>query len=116
MAEALVRSGPAVKISPHWSIGAPRARYSLRVDVRSAAPRATPFLPLASEPCRSCVQGEFAALWLGPDEQLLIGPESTGPVFFSALEAALRDLPYALVDVSHRQTALEIRGPHALEL
>ncbi len=30
-----------------------------------------------------------------------------------ALERALADLPHALVDIGHRQFALEVRGPHA---
>jgi sarcosine oxidase subunit gamma len=59
-------------------------------------------------------QAQIAALWLGPDEQLLLAPEASdlaGP-----LEAALSTLPHSLVDVSHRQTALEVSGPHATAL
>jgi sarcosine oxidase subunit gamma len=32
---------------------------------------------------------------------------------FSALERALVDIPHALIDISHRQFALEVSGPHA---
>ena len=52
-----------------------------------------------------------AALWLGPDEQLLLGPD--GLDLAAPLAAALHDLPHSLVDVSHRQTAVEISGPQA---
>ncbi len=35
---------------------------------------------------------------------------------FSALETALADLPHALVDVSHRQCAVEVSGVHAANI
>jgi sarcosine oxidase, subunit gamma len=68
-------------------------------------------LEISQSACRAAVNGEVAALWLGPDEQLLLAPE--GRELAAALATALRDLPHALVDVSHRQIALEIRGPQA---
>jgi sarcosine oxidase, subunit gamma len=67
----------------------------------------------ADEACRAMVQDKRATVWLGPDEYLLLdfadGPNTAA----SAIEQALRDLPHALVDISHRQIALEIFGPHA---
>jgi sarcosine oxidase subunit gamma len=59
-----------------------------------------------------------ATLWLGPDEYLLLdlaaGDDAPGnAAFANALEQALRDTPHALVDVSHRQFALEVSGAHA---
>lgn len=56
-------------------------------------------------------QGGLAALWLGPDEQLLLAPETSD--IGAALLPALRDLPHSLVDVSHRQIAFEVSGPRA---
>ena len=53
----------------------------------------------------------LAALWLGPDEQLLLAP--AGFDVATALEPALSGLPHSLVDVSHRQTAFEVSGPNA---
>jgi sarcosine oxidase subunit gamma len=70
-------------------------------------------LKLAATPCRSSARGALAALWLGPDEQLLLAPGSEGPVLEEALERALMGLPHALVDVSHRQVDLEMQGPGA---
>lgn len=55
--------------------------------------------PLPREACRSVRGGGVDALWLGPDEWLL-----------------LADAPLAvpgLVDVSHRQAALVLSGTHA---
>jgi sarcosine oxidase, subunit gamma len=68
-------------------------------------------LAISQTVCRSWVNVNRAALCLGPDEHLLLGPDALE--IAGVLEPALRDLPHSLVDVSHRQTALEISGPHA---
>ena len=89
------------------------SRYVLRgsAQVMTAAGSAVG-LAISQVACRAAVNGtQAAALWLGPDEQLLIGPESAD--FAATLTSALRDLPHSLVDVSHRQIALEVSGPHA---
>jgi sarcosine oxidase subunit gamma len=51
-----------------------------------------------------------AALWLGPDEQLLLSSVGDGPALARQLEGALAALPHSLVDVSHRQIAFEVAG------
>jgi len=76
-----------------------------------AAFGATP--PLA--PLRAAAQGARAALWLGPDEWLLIA-EDDEPSLGAAVEAALAGLPHSLVDVSHRQCAIELAGPGVARL
>ena len=38
------------------------------------------------------------------------------PLDVNTLESGLGDIPHALVDISHRQTALEISGPRAAEI
>ena len=74
-------------------------------------------LTISQVPCRAQVASRTAAtdggaaLWLGPDEQLLLAPEACDVA--AALRPALRDLPHSLVDVSHRQTAFEVSGPDA---
>jgi sarcosine oxidase subunit gamma len=68
-------------------------------------------LAISQTVCRSWVNVNHAALCLGPDEHLLLGPDALE--IAGVLEPPLRDLPHSLVDVSHRQTALEISGPHA---
>ena len=63
-----------------------------------------------------CAAGERATLWLGPDEYLLLdlAPQDGSALATAAsIEAALHDSPHALVDVSHRQFALEVSGPYA---
>ena len=67
------------------------------------------------EPLRAMAEGPRAALWLGPDEWLLIA-EDEAPELGRALEAALGAIPHALVDVSHRQCGIELAGPGAARL
>jgi len=71
----------------------------------------------SEQPCRATLQGDRATLWLGPDEFLLLdlGAESAQPTAATerALEAALAGTAHALVDISHRQFALGLSGPHA---
>ena len=66
--------------------------------------------------CRSASNSKWAALWLGPDEQLVLAPVADGEAVASQLRAALSTLPHSLVDVSHRQIAIEICGPTAQTL
>jgi sarcosine oxidase, subunit gamma len=69
--------------------------------------------PLPAVTGRAFAQGPCAALSLGPDEHLFIVAESEATTFHSELSAALRGLPHSLVDVSHRQVSLELRGAYA---
>jgi sarcosine oxidase subunit gamma len=59
------------------------------------------------------VNGGRAALWLGPDEQLLLAPAALTVEIGHMLGQALREIPHSLVDVSQHQTALEVSGHYA---
>lgn len=89
---------------------APAMRFILRGGPEAAA-RAGPafgaFPPL--EPLHSRTEGARSALWLGPDEWLLIA-EDAPPALGVALESAVGSVPHALVDVSHRQSAITLSG------
>jgi sarcosine oxidase subunit gamma len=52
------------------------------------------------------------ALWLGPDEYLLLAPPAANACW-ATLGAALAGLPHACVDVSQRQVAYEVAGEQA---
>lgn len=92
----------------------PASRYLLKGAPQTLAAAATALgLAPSRAACRAEVQGDRAALWLGPDERLLLGPESDSEAMQETLGHALASLPHSLVDVSHRQMALEVRGPHA---
>jgi len=95
----------------------PAARFILQCgrDARDRAGVAFK-LPLPEAACRAEAAAGRAALWLGPDERLLLAPDGTGESIAGALEAALASHPHSLVDVSHRQVALRIAGPRASEL
>jgi sarcosine oxidase subunit gamma len=92
----------------------PAIRFILRGDaqVMSAAGEALG-LALPLDACRASVGEGASALWLGPDETLLILSADTDHAWPAALGEALSGLPHSLVDVSQRQTALEIGGPDA---
>jgi sarcosine oxidase subunit gamma len=73
-------------------------------------------LALPTAACRAESAGGRAALWLGPDEWLLLAPAGEEGTVFAALEGELAGLPHSLVDVTHRQVALAVTGPCAREL
>jgi len=110
-----VRQAPKVTSCALVSPLPPVSRYVLRggAQVMTAAGAALG-LEISLTACRAVLNGEVAALWLGPDEQLLLGPD--GLDLAASLVATLRDLPHSLVDVSHRQTALQVSGPQATVL
>ena len=95
-----------------WRQLPPMARWSLRVDLEAASAAAgAAGIPLSAEACRARLLGDWVALWLGPDEQLLVGPESGAVAMATGLNQA-----FSLVDVSHRQEAIEVSGMHAADL
>jgi len=110
----------AARQPPHPHAGdwlqtlSPAARFILQGGAAARAAASEAFgLPLSEQACRASAQGRRAALWLGPDEHLLIGAAADTRVIAAGLEAALAGVAHSLVDVSHRQIALEVSGPHA---
>jgi len=111
------RSRPQVTVCSGLDALPPAARFILRgtAEVSRAAGGVLGVeVPVVA--CRASAAGERAALWLGPDEWLLIAPVADGDALQRALSAALGHLPHSLVDVSHRQTAFTVSGPHATTL
>jgi sarcosine oxidase subunit gamma len=95
----------------------PAARFSFRgrpaaIDAAGAAFG----VALPREACRAAVAGDRAALWLGPDEWLLLAPVQAGEAVRRAFAESVAPMPHALVDISHRNCALEIAGPKAEDL
>jgi sarcosine oxidase, subunit gamma len=107
------RAGPLITVGPLLAPLAPATRYILRggPEVRAAAEGAFG-VDIPARVCRASVKDDRAALWLGPDEWLLIASQA-GSSPGAALSAALAGRPHSLVDVSHRQTAFTVSGPHA---
>jgi sarcosine oxidase subunit gamma len=60
--------------------------------------------------------GERRALWLAPDEWLIVGPDGMQDTFKDALRIGLAGTLGSIVDVSANRTVLEVGGPKAPEL
>jgi sarcosine oxidase, subunit gamma len=118
MPEVATRSLPPVP-QKKWMCALPPAmRFILHGDVSARSAAAAVWgVAFAEQSCRAMMRGARATLWLGPDEYLLLsGIESQAAEAAGALELALKDRPHALVDISHRQFALEVNGPHAASI
>src|SRR3984893_15232623 len=78
----------------------PAARFVLRGSPAvMAAAGAALGLNISDIACRSASAGERAALWMGPDEQLLLAPSADGEVIARQLCESLSAQPHSLVDV-----------------
>jgi sarcosine oxidase subunit gamma len=115
MADVATRNLPVVPATEWLRAVPPAMRFILHADARARAVAAPVWgAAFSEEPCRALVQDSHATLWLGPDEYLLLGAdEDAQQSAAEALERALGDIPHALVNISHRQFALEVSGPHA---
>lgn len=89
---------------------APAARLSLRAPKESVAALSKALgLALPQSPMSSAVAGDRAALWLGPDEWLLIDEEGANlPAALSGVMAF-----HSAVDVSHRNVGIAVAGSGA---
>ncbi len=100
-------AGPGVQITP----AGPASRLSLRGPEKSTAALSKALgINLPTKPKTSATKGPRMALWLGPDEWLIIDAGKTNP---SDLLAKAR-IPHSSVDVSHRNTAIKISGANAV--
>ena len=92
------------------------ARFILRGGPGAvAAAGAALGFALPTDACRAASGGDRHALWLGPDEWLILAQTGETETLFAALEGAMAHHPCALVDVSARQFALELNGTDAAE-
>lgn len=90
------------------------ARLAFRGREAAVLPAGEAFgVALPREACRSTSGNGRLALWLGPDEWLLLAPAQAPAPIVEAMETALAGLPHSLVDVSARSVGIEIAGPQA---
>ena len=66
--------------------------------------------------CRAERNGERAALWLGPDEWLLVAPGEPADAIEIRIGDALGERPHALVGVSHRHLSIALEGARAADM
>lgn len=121
MAELAQRRPPVIASTDWLELLPPAGRWVLHGGPGARALAAPVWgVAFCEEACRAVISGSRATLWLGPDEFLLLdlglgdgsNAESRAAVA-QDLDGALAGAPHALVDVSHRQFALEISGAHA---
>lgn len=89
---------------------APANRISLRARAEDVAALSSALkLQLPTTLKTSAAEGTRTALWLGPDEWLVIDESEGGLVEAAAASGAL----HSATDVSHRNTAILVSGPAA---
>ncbi|MGA3157889.1 MAG: sarcosine oxidase subunit gamma family protein [Steroidobacteraceae bacterium] len=107
----IVRRGPISTTTQALRLLPGASRYVLRgsseVMERAVSALGLPFVPRT---CRAVSDGTHSALWLGPDELLLLAPEAEQSECMSMLSSALGGVPHSLVDVGHRQCSIELLG------
>ncbi|MER8007006.1 MULTISPECIES: sarcosine oxidase subunit gamma family protein [unclassified Streptomyces] len=95
------------------------AQVNVRLDAKGPAADAVTLalgLQLPLEPDTVVRAGELTALWLGPDEWLLVGPPGTQHDLEGRVREAAGEEPVSVTDVSAQRTTLLVAGPHARDL
>ncbi|MER6252979.1 sarcosine oxidase subunit gamma family protein [Streptomyces sp. NPDC001584] len=115
LAAATRTSGGAVRLAELPFL----AQVNVRLDAKGAAADAVGLalgLHLPLEPNTVVRVGELTAVWLGPDEWLVVGPAGSQRDLESRIRAASDDEPVAVTDVSAQRTTLLVTGPRARDL
>ncbi|MCK5746107.1 MAG: sarcosine oxidase subunit gamma [Oricola sp.] len=104
----MMHGGPGVSIS-----AAPEAnRINLRAGDDALAGLSKGLgITLPKKPKTSASNGSRHALWIGPDEWLVIDEEGDPAADCAKVKAA-----HSAVDVSHRNTAILVSGPFAADV
>lgn len=90
-------------------------RLSFRGSPKAAAEMTRAFGPeLSTRPLTASEAGGRAALWLGPDEWLLVARDGEVDAILTVVKALVHE-PVSIVDVSQRNTGIVLSGPQAAE-
>ncbi len=93
------------------------ARFSLRLPYNQAEKLVKAGGMHLDMPINTCkLAGERMSARLGPDEWLLIGPEADNVSLGREVAGGLAGSFFSLVDIGHRNVAIQIDGPHAAEI
>lgn len=113
-AAAAAGAGVTLAERPH------RCQVNLRGDIDdpafAGAVRQVIGLELPSAANTVASAGELAALWLGPDEWLLVGPAGGETDLVAGLRQALGGQHAAVTDVSEARTVIAVTGLRARDL
>ncbi|MEJ0097185.1 MAG: sarcosine oxidase subunit gamma family protein [Bauldia sp.] len=94
----------------------PAARFSVRGSGPAVSALGIAFgVELPREACRAAGNGKHAALWLGPDEWLLLAPDEEAEELGRTLASGLHGEAASIVDISDRQVAITLSGAKAAE-
>ncbi|MGH7006530.1 MAG: sarcosine oxidase subunit gamma [Alphaproteobacteria bacterium] len=105
-----LRSGHAQAASVSVGLAGDAVRVSLRARTDAVAALSKALgLPLPLRPKTSAVKGERSALWIGPDEWLLIDAADGSLV----ADIAKAKVLHSAVDVSHRNVGIVVSGKGA---
>lgn len=90
----------------------PATQLSVRAGAAAAGPLGQALgVLLGSVPGRAVRSHDRAALWLGPDEWLVLAPQDSG--LAKRASASLGGLAASVVDISHANTAIVVSGTRA---
>ncbi|GHI02103.1 sarcosine oxidase subunit gamma [Streptomyces cellostaticus] len=95
------------------------AQANVRLDAKGAAADDVGLalgVQLPLEPNTVVRAGDLTALWLGPDEWLVVGRPGTQRDLESRIRSAAGDEPVSVTDVSAQRTTVLIAGPRARDL
>ncbi|MFF0791328.1 sarcosine oxidase subunit gamma [Streptomyces spiralis] len=95
------------------------AQVNVRLDAKGPAADAVGLalgLQLPLEPNTVVHAGDVTAVWLGPDEWLVVGRPGTQRETEGRIRAAAGDEPVSVTDVSAQRTTLLVAGPRARDL
>ncbi|MEI6457676.1 MAG: sarcosine oxidase subunit gamma family protein [Pseudomonadota bacterium] len=110
----LTRRSPRIDATPWLEALPAMTRLSFRGGPDASAAAARGFgVALPTAACRANAVGPRAALWMGPDEHLLLAPLADSAALRVALAEALGQTPHSIVDIGHRQVAFLVKGPQA---
>ena len=87
------------------------AQLDVRVDPATAASLGFPTVPNTAT-----TTGDRDALWLAPDEWLVVGASGAAGAIVDELARSLDGLHHSIVDVSANRVALELGGPSRHDL
>jgi sarcosine oxidase subunit gamma len=94
-------------------------QMNVRLDAKGPAAGAVGLaldLALPLEPNTVVRAGESTALWLGPDEWLLVAPPGRERDLETRIRDAAGDEPVSVTDVSAQRTTLLVAGPRARDV
>ncbi|WP_234375204.1 sarcosine oxidase subunit gamma [Streptomyces scabiei] len=115
MAAATRASGGAIRLAELPFL----TQLDVRLDPKGAAADAVGLalgLPLPLEPDTVVRAGELTALWLGPDEWLLVGPPGGARELENRIREAAGEEHISVTDVSAQRTTVLVAGAGARDL